>query len=199
MLCVRYVELAEAREVLDALKTMCPPPAGCMSLEYLREAMSKANIVEGAFVRELRWNECFEEKCSPLNITEGDSILFFYGSSHDVVKVATADEYETCSLLTADVVGSTSAGTAGYKHTFDKVGTHYFACGRSTHCVGGQKAVVQVHAARKAPSTGGAAPSYSNAPLSTMPATSVTSPAATFYSFAAILASVLAAAAVLVV
>ena len=158
-----YVEPNDAREMLDNLKMMCPPPTGCKSLDYLRAAMSKAKFEEGAYVRELQWDKCgFEVDCSPINITVGDAIIFKYSASHDVVKVATAAEYAGCTALT-NVVGSTSEGASGYKTgKFDKVGTHYFVCGRGTHCKQGQKTVVHVHEARKVPSTGGAAPSYSN-------------------------------------
>ena len=196
----RYVEPADAREMLDNLKMMCPPPTGCKSLDYLREAMYKAGstFTEGAYVRELQWGNCFNEDCSPVNITVGDAVIFKYSASHDVVEVATAAEYAGCTALT-NVVGSTSAGASGYKRTFDKVGTHYFVCGRGTHCKQGQKTVVHVHEARKVASTGGTAPSYSNKPPSvggdSTVAADSSAAASSHDSFAAaILASVLAAA-----
>ena len=79
---------ALAREVLDDLKAMCPPPAGCDSLTYLRDAMAAAKMEEGAHVRKLNWDQCFNLACSPLNLEKGDKIEFKYSASHDVVKVA---------------------------------------------------------------------------------------------------------------
>jgi hypothetical protein len=60
-MCGRYDEPALAREVLDNLKTMCPPPAGCPSLDYLRTAFKNVNYIEGALVKQLQWGTCFAE------------------------------------------------------------------------------------------------------------------------------------------
>jgi len=86
--------------VLDSLKMMCPPPAGCPSLDYLRTAMVTADalFVEGAYTRQLQWSSCFDEKCSPTNLTLGDSIDFRYASNHNVIKVASMAAYTAGSL-----------------------------------------------------------------------------------------------------
>jgi len=73
---------------------MCPPPTGCESLDYLRTAMAAAKLVEGAYIRQISWNDCFNEACSPTNVTVGDSLDFRYSASHNVVKSATMADYE---------------------------------------------------------------------------------------------------------
>jgi hypothetical protein len=153
----------------------------------------------------------YDVACSPTNVTVGDSIIFLYSSSHDVVKVATAAEYAACSSLTSNVVGSTSNGGGGYTHKFDSVRAHYFVCGQGQHCKGGQKMVVNVFEPRNVTSTGGVKNIYSNAtsvtspppppspppspsPISSIMADTSAAAAASSSSFAAILASALAAA-----
>ena len=161
-----YVQMdkpAEAREVLDKLKSLCPPPTGCESLDYLRRAMAEAGdkFTEGAFVKEVQWSDCFNEKCSPTNITLGDSIDFRYDSSHhNVVKVENAAEYKACSAKT-NVMTNVPSSSTGYVHKFDTLGAHYFVCGVGSHCESGQKMIVNVFKAKDVASTGGKANNYS--------------------------------------
>ena len=157
-LYVQKLEFGLARESLDKLKLMCPPPNDCPALGVLRYAMSVAGVIEGAFVRDVAWNDCFDLACSPMNITVGDSLNFVYSEAHDVVKVADAAAFETCAA--GETVGATSAG-AGVERKFESVGVEYFVCSQGSHCANGQKMVVNVHSARTTPSAGGEAPSYS--------------------------------------
>ena len=157
-LYVQKLEFGLARESLDKLKIMCPPPNDCPALGVLRYAMSVAGVIEGAFVRDVAWNDCFDLACSPMNITVGDSLNFVYSEAHDVVKVADAAAFETCAA--GETVGATSAG-AGVERKFESVGVEYFVCSQGSHCANGQKMVVNVHSARTTPSAGGEAPSYS--------------------------------------
>ena len=157
-LYVQKLEFGLARESLDKLKIMCPPPNDCPALGVLRYAMSVAGVIEGAFVRDVAWNDCFDLACSPMNITVGDSLNFVYSEAHDVVKVADAAAFETCA--DGVTVGATDAG-AGYEHRFENEGVEYFVCSQGSHCANGQKMVVNVHSARTTPSAGGEAPSYS--------------------------------------
>jgi len=157
-LYVQKLEFGLARESLDKLKLMCPPPNDCPALGVLRYAMSVAGVIEGAFVRDVAWNDCFDLACSPMNITVGDSLNFVYSEAHDVVKVADAAAFETCA--DGVTVGATDAG-AGYEHRFENEGVEYFVCSQGSHCANGQKMVVNVHSARTTPSAGGEAPSYS--------------------------------------
>ena len=157
-LYVQKNEFGLARESLDKLKLMCPPPNDCAALGVLRYAMSEAGVIEGAFVRDVAWNDCFDLACSPMNITVGDSLNFVYSEAHDVVKVADAAAFETCAA--GETVGATSAG-AGVERKFESVGVEYFVCSQGSHCANGQKMVVNVHSARTTPSAGGEAPSYS--------------------------------------
>ena len=157
-LYVQTNQLGLARETLDKLKMMCPPPNDCVALGVLRYAMSVNNVVEGAFVRDVAWNDCFDLACSPMNITVGDTLNFVYSEAHDVVKVADAAAFETCA--DGVTVGATDAG-AGYEHRFENEGVEYFVCSQGSHCANGQKMVVNVHSARTTPSAGGEAPSYS--------------------------------------
>lgn len=152
---------ALAREVLDDLKAMCPPPAGCDSLTYLRDAMAAAKMEEGAHVRKLNWDQCFNLACSPLNLEKGDKIEFKYSASHDVVKVADKSAFDACASGTT--VGSASQGAAGFVLDLNTVGTEYYVCGQSNHCSNGQKIEVKVHERTYAapPSSGGSAPCYS--------------------------------------
>lgn len=160
-LYVQINEFALAREMLDKLKIMCPPPNDCEALGSLRYAMSQSGpsgILEGSLIRDVAWDQCFDLKCSPMNITVGDSLNFVYSAAHDVVKVSDAAAFEACAAGT--VVGATSAG-AGYQRRFENVGVEYFVCSQGQHCLSGQKMVVNVHTARETPSSGGEAPSYS--------------------------------------
>lgn len=157
-LYVQKLEFGLARESLDKLKLMCPPPNDCPALGVLRYAMSVAGAIEGAFVRDVAWNDCFDLACSPMNITVGDSLNFVYSEAHDVVKVADAAAFETCAA--GETVGAASAG-AGVERKFESVGVEYFVCSQGSHCANGQKMVVNVHSARTTPSAGGEAPSYS--------------------------------------
>ena len=152
---------ALAREVLDDLKVMCPPPAGCDSLTYLRDAMAAAKMEEGAHVRKLTWDQCFNLACSPLNLEKGDKIEFKYSVNHDVVKVADKSAFDTCASGTT--VGSTSQGAAGFVLDLNDVGTEYYICGQGNHCSSGQKIEVKVHERTHAapPSSGESAPCYS--------------------------------------
>ena len=147
-----------ARETLDKLKLMCPPPNDCVALGVLRHAMSVNGVIEGAFVRDVAWNDCYDLACSPMNITVGDTLNFVYSETHDVVKVADAAAFETCA---AGVTVGTTGDGAGYEHKFEDVGVEYFVCSQGSHCASGQKMVVNVHSARTTPSAGGEAPSYS--------------------------------------
>ena len=157
-LYVQTNQLDLARESLDKLKLMCPPPNDCIALGVLRHAMAENGIIEGAFVRDVAWNDCFDLACSPMNITVGDTLNFIYSETHDVVKVEDAAAFETCAG--GVTVGITSAGD-GYEHRFEDVGVEYFVCSQGSHCASGQKMVVNVHSARTTPSAAGEAPSYS--------------------------------------
>ena len=150
-----------ARETLDKLKLMCPPPNDCVALGVLRHAMSVNGVIEGAFVRDVAWNDCYDLACSPMNITVGDTLNFVYSETHDVVKVADAAAFETCA---AGVTVGTTGDGAGYEHKFEDVGVEYFVCSQGSHCASGQKMVVNVHSARTTPAAGGEAPSYSLEP-----------------------------------
>ena len=158
-----YVETSKpalAREVLDDLKQMCPPPAGCDSLTYLRDAMAAASMSEGAYVKKLAWDNCFNLQCSPLHLEKGDKIEFKYSSSHDVVKMPDKNAFENC--LAGTRVGTQAAGSAGYVLDLSDVGVSYYICGQGSHCSAGQKIEVNVHERYEAPpSAGGSAPCYS--------------------------------------
>jgi len=166
-LYVQTNEPALARETLDKLKVLCPPPNDCDSLTILRLAMHEhGGMAEGAFVRDVNWDaSCFAEACSPMNITRGDSLNFIYGAAHDVVEVADEARYDACDLSGAVVLGGTGdGGNGGLKKTFSDVGIQYVACSRGTHCESGQKMVVYVHSERDTPVAGAGAPSYSLGP-----------------------------------
>ena len=126
-LYVQKKEFGLARESLDKLKIMCPPPNDCPALGVLRYAMSVAGVIEGAFVRDVAWNDCFDLACSPMNITVGDSLNFVYSEAHDVVKVADAAAFETCA---AGERWAPRAG-AGVERKFESVGVQYFVCSRA--------------------------------------------------------------------
>ena len=114
-LYVQKKEFGLARESLDKLKIMCPPPNDCPALGVLRYAMSVAGVIEGAFVRDVAWNDCFDLACSPMNITVGDSLNFVYSEAHDVVKVVDAAAFETCAAEN----GRHGAG-AGVERKFER-------------------------------------------------------------------------------
>ena len=65
--------------------------------------MSVNNVVEGAFVRDVAWNDCFDLACSPMNITVGDTLNFVYSEAHDVVKVADAAAEEAKDAVTCQI------------------------------------------------------------------------------------------------
>lgn len=105
----------------------------------------------------------------------GDSLVFNYGSSHNMAEVSSSD-YTACSVGNA-VVDSSGTTTISLK----TAGTHYFICGVIGHCSGGMKLAVPVTAAAgggggstssPAAPSGGAA---SQAP----PTTTITPPAGT--------------------
>ena len=187
---------ALAREVLDDLKAMCPPPAGCDSLTYLRDAMAAAKMEEGAHVRKLNWDQCFNLACSPLNLEKGDKIEFKYSASHDVVKVADKAAFDACAAGTT--VGSSSQGAAGFVLDLNSVGTEHYVCGQGSHCANGQKIEVKVHERTYAapPSSGGSAPCYSascDSPAPAKPAPAKAGAAIAKPAFAALLATLAAA------
>lgn len=176
-----------ARESLDKLKIMCPPPNDCDALGVLRYALASAGMIEGALVRVVDWTNCFANTCSPMNITVGDSLNFRYGAAHDVVQVSSADAFNTCA--SGDTLAGTSQGAdLGVELKFETVGVEYLICSQSSgaHCAGGQKMVVNVHTARDVPSIGGAAPSYS--------LEAVESSAVTFFTGAVVKTCVIAVA-----
>lgn len=74
--------------------------------------------------------------------SQGDSILFTYPSSHDVVEVSKAG-YDACSPSNA--IATYTGGSTTAKLTTP--GTHYFICGVPGHCSAGMKLEVSVAAA----------------------------------------------------
>ena len=76
----------------------------------------------------------------------GDSIVFTYPSSHDVVEVSKAG-YDACSPSNA--VASYTGGSTTVK--LATAGKHYFICGVPGHCTAGMKLEVNVAAAAATP------------------------------------------------
>ncbi|BAF20609.1 hypothetical protein OsI_24587 [Oryza sativa Indica Group] len=110
--------------------------------------------------------------------SQGDSILFTYPSSHDVVEVPKAS-YDACSP--ANALASYTGGSTTVK--LDAPGKHYFICGVPGHCAAGMKLEVTVAAATAtkprhkkgaAPAAAPAMPPAVSSPTEEMPA--VTSP-----------------------
>ncbi|KAL5199169.1 hypothetical protein ABZP36_002681 [Zizania latifolia] len=73
--------------------------------------------------------------------SQGDSILFTYPSSHDVVEVAKAG-YDACSA--ANAISSYTGGSTTVK--LSAPGKRYFICGVPGHCAAGMKLEVTVSA-----------------------------------------------------
>ena len=122
--------------------------------------MAAAEMSEGAYVKKLAWNNCFNLQCSPLHLEKGDKIEFKYSSSHDVVKMPDKNAFENC--LAGTRVGTRAQGSAGYVLDLNDVGVSYYICGQGSHCSAGQKIEVNVHERYEAPpSAGGSAPCYS--------------------------------------
>ncbi|XP_006658198.1 mavicyanin-like [Oryza brachyantha] len=106
--------------------------------------------------------------------SQGDSILFTYPPSHDVLEVSKAD-YDACSP--ANAVASYTGGSSTIK--LAAPGKRYFICGLPGHCAAGMKLEVTVDAATKprhkkavAPATAPSMPPAASSPNGEMPAVS---------------------------
>ncbi|WOL15111.1 uclacyanin 1-like [Canna indica] len=73
------------------------------------------------------------------NFTPGDTLVFTYSSSHDVLEVTKA-AYDACSAI--NPLQSHTGGNTVVKLT--SVGKRYFICSLPGHCVAGMKLKVEV-------------------------------------------------------
>ncbi|KAF0931472.1 hypothetical protein E2562_004595 [Oryza meyeriana var. granulata] len=105
--------------------------------------------------------------------SQGDSILFTYPSSHDVVEVTKAG-YDACSP--ANAIASFTGGSTTVK--LDAPGKRYFICGVPGHCAAGMKLEVAVAATKPrhkksvVPAAAPAMPPVLSSPTEEMPAMS---------------------------
>merc|ERR1712070_740570 len=84
---------------------------------------------------------------SDLTANVGDSLVFKYGSSHDVYQMPSETAYNNCDFTSASLVGSSTAGSgAGLSVTCSTPGDSYYACSTGSHCSSGQKLKVSVSA-----------------------------------------------------
>ena len=80
-----------------------------------------------------------------MSVNVGDSVVFKYGSSHDVYQMASETAYNNCDFTSASLVGSTTAGSGnGLSVTCSTAGDRYYACSTGSHCSSGQKLKVSV-------------------------------------------------------
>ena len=135
-LYVQTNEPALARETLDKLKVLCPPPNDCDSLTILRLAMHEhGGMAEGRSCGP-NWDaSCFAEACSPMNITRGDSLNFIYGAA-DVVEVADR-RYDACDLRRRRPRRNRHGRNGGLRRP--RVGIQYVACSRGRTAKAGRR------------------------------------------------------------
>ncbi|KAH9609088.1 hypothetical protein KSS87_021848 [Heliosperma pusillum] len=103
----------------------------------------------------------------------GDTLVFKYATGiHDVVELGSESEYKKCDINNA--ANSFNGGSNVVK--LDKVGTRYFTCGTSGHCIAGMKLMVNVVAADSSPpSSSPPSPSPSSPSSSSSPSPSSSS------------------------
>ena len=74
-----------------------------------------AKVTQDTYIVPVAWDACFEEKCGsaakPLEIFEGDALMFKYSASHDVVEQTTAAAHAACEGL--DVARRCRLNTSG--------------------------------------------------------------------------------------
>ncbi|KAM7520805.1 hypothetical protein LguiB_019767 [Lonicera macranthoides] len=99
----------------------------------------------------------------------GDSLVFNYGSSHNVDEVSESD-YSGCTVGNSITTDSSGATTIPLK----TAGTHHFICGVVGHCSGGMKLAVTVAGGSTTAPAGSTPPSLTGPPTTT---TTTTSPA----------------------
>ncbi|KAJ6355094.1 hypothetical protein OIU77_005646 [Salix suchowensis] len=85
----------------------------------------------------------YEEWASQRTFQIGDSIFFNSTTGNDhhtATEVATREEYDNCTKN----MGKIFDVNAGVQFPLDANATRYFLCSEGTHCVQGQKMIIQV-------------------------------------------------------
>ncbi|KAK4402117.1 Umecyanin [Sesamum angolense] len=79
----------------------------------------------------------------------GDSIIFRWSGTHDVVQV-TKEGYDNCTATNTTALSPVQT-TSPYNFTLNSNGPYYFICTINNHCSLGQKLTIQTEASAAAP------------------------------------------------